>query len=244
MSRINSTNQERNKTKRFFISNAQKSFKALKPRERLVKLYDYFHHSEVLFTSSFGGNSAYLLFLLSKVNPQQKVHFIDTGYLFNETIEYKNKLSGLLNLQVEDLIPDVESHNLTKEDMWWKEHPKMCCAINKIAPLNRIKRTKKIWISGLLGFQTDFRSNLNIFADQGDIIKFHPLIDITEGELLYQIGINALPYHPLVEKGYGSIGCINCTVKGEGREGRWADTKKTECGLHTQNFENKKHKTK
>lgn len=215
-------------------------FIKLTPIERLHELYKIYDISEVLFTSSFGANSAYLLFLLSQVNPQQEVHFINTGYLFDQTISYKDKLAEKFGLKVIELNPRKHEHLLTKEENWWVDHPKMCCAINKIAPLDFAKRDKKVWVSGVLGFQTEFRSNLGIFAPQGDLLKFHPLIDIEEGNFLYETSINKLPKHPLAEIGYGSIGCTHCTEQGAGRSGRWAGSEKTECGLHTHFFKNKK----
>lgn len=169
---------------------------------------------------------------MGKVNPRQKVHFINTGYLFEETLQFKNELSNKFGLEVIELQPNEKPHALTKNREWWKDHPKMCCAINKISPLNEAKKGKKIWVSGIQGFQTTHRANLGIFVPHGDLHKFHPLIDMDEGQLLYEIGKLQLPKHPLVDAGYGSIGCTHCTIKGEGREGRWADNEKTECGLH------------
>ncbi len=215
-------------------------FEKLSPKERLAKLYDFFSQDEVLFTSSFGTNSSYLLHLLSEVNKKQKVHFINTGYLFAETVKYKNELAERYGLEIVELQPLAQEHALTLDEEWWKDHPKMCCAINKIAPLDKVKHGKKIWVSGVLGFQTDFRSDLGIFAPHGDLYKFHPLVDLDEGQFLYEMNYHGLPKHPLADFGYGSVGCTHCTIKGEGRDGRWADSEKTECGLHTHYFTNKK----
>ena len=181
----------------------------------------------------------FLLHLLSQIRPLQKVHFIDTTYHFSETIDYKEKLQKLLDLQIIEVLPEEESNQLTKEDEWWKEHPKMCCAVNKVVPLEPIIARHKVWISGLMAFQTNFRSHLRVFEKQGDIIKFHPLVDIDEGEFLYHLDFYKLPRHPLETQGYGSIGCMHCTVKGSGREGRWQGKAKTECGLHPTYFTKK-----
>ncbi|WP_235298356.1 phosphoadenylyl-sulfate reductase [Portibacter marinus] len=234
------TKEERFDFERFSIGKYNGIFENLNPEERLRKLYQYFDEDEILFTSSFGTNSSYLLFLLSKVNPKQKVHFINTGYLFEETIIYKNQLSERFGLEIVEIQPLQQEHALTFEEEWWNDHPKMCCAINKIAPLDKVKKGKKIWVSGVLGFQTDFRSDLGIFAPHGDLYKFHPMIDMEEGQFLYEMNYFGLPKHPLAEFGYGSVGCTHCTVKGKGRNGRWADSEKTECGLHTHYFTNKK----
>ena len=214
-------------------------FTPLTFKQRLKLLYKYFNKNEVLMTSSFGTKSVFLLHLISEIKPEQQIYFIDTTYHFPETIAYKETLSDLLGLNVIDVLPEKEENQLTREEMWWKEHPKMCCTINKVAPLEPLKASHKIWISGLMSYQTEFRSRLKVFEKQGDIIKFHPLIDIDEGEFLFHLEKNKLPRHPLEKMGFGSVGCTHCTVAGEGRSGRWKGKAKTECGLHPGYFVSK-----
>ena len=207
-------------------------FTPLHFEERIRLLYQYFRQREVLFTSSFGTRSAFLLHLVSRNQPGQPVHFIDTTFHFQETLDYKQQLSDLLGLQVIDILPDPAQNQITAEEEWWKKDPSTCCMVNKVLPLKQVKARHKVWISGLMAHQTDFRSQLRVFEQQGDILKFHPLIDVDEGEFLYHISYHNLPRHPLEEKGYGSIGCEHCTAQGDGREGRWKGQAKTECGLH------------
>lgn len=211
-------------------------FTPLPFEDRLRLLYKYFSEEEVLYTSSFGTKSVFLLHLVHKIRPTQTVHFIDTTYHFPETLAYKEKLNKAFGLNVVEVRPDPVQNTLTREEQWWREHPRMCCSINKVVPLEPIKARHKVWISGLMSYQTDFRSRLRIFEKQGDIIKFHPLIDIDEGEFLYYLSYHKLPRHPLEGKGYGSIGCRHCTKKGQGRSGRWQGTQQSECGLHPSFF--------
>ncbi len=211
-------------------------FTPLSFERRIQLLYRYFEEKDVLFTSSFGGNSVFLLYFVSQIRPAQKVHFIDTTYHFQETLEYKEMLTERFNLNVIDVLPEPEQNALTREEQWWKDHPRMCCSINKVVPLEPIKAQHKVWISGLMSYQTEFRSHLRVFEKQGDILKFHPLIDIDEGEVLYHFSLHNLPRHPLEDLGYGSIGCMHCTEKGEGRNGRWKGQGRTECGLHPSYF--------
>lgn len=205
--------------------------------QRVKLLYEFFPEKEVLVTSSFGTKSVFLLHLLHQIRPTQKVHFINTTYHFPETLAYMHQLEQLYDLQIVEILPEKEQNDLTREEQWWKEHPRMCCAINKVAPLEPVKAKHKVWISGLMAYQTPFRAGLKVFEKQGDIIKFHPFVDIDEGEFLYYLSYHKLPRHPLEEKGYGSIGCLHCTEAGEGREGRWKGSDKTECGLHPGYFE-------
>jgi phosphoadenosine phosphosulfate reductase len=207
--------------------------------ERIRLLYKYFEEKEVLFTSSFGANSAFLLYFVSSIRPMQAVHFIDTTYHFPETLAYKEELTQRFNLKVVDVLPHPEENMLTREEQWWKDHPRMCCSINKIVPLEPIKAKHKVWISGLMAFQTEFRSHLRVFERQGDILKFHPLVDIDEGELMYHTSLHNLPRHPLEAQGYGSIGCVHCTRKGDGRSGRFEGQGRSECGLHPSYFINR-----
>jgi len=215
-------------------------FTPLTFQERISLLEKYFGTDDVLFTSSFGTNSVFLLYWMSELRPDQKVHFIDTGYNFPETLAYKEDLSKRFDLNIVEVHPDAEQHAFTRDEQWWKDHPRMCCSINKIVPLEPIKSEHKVWVSGIMGYQTDFRSGLRVFERQGDIIKFQPLIDIDEGEVNYYFSLFNLPDHPLKAQGYGSVGCTHCTAKGEGREGRWKGQHKTECGLHPSYFINKK----
>ena len=114
----------------------------------------------------------------------------------------------------------------------WKKQPNRCCHINKVKPLQHIQKGFKIWVSGLMRWQSDFRNSLNYFEDRNDIIKFYPLLDIDfEGRDEF-IKEHHLPFYPLKSKGYSSIGCQHCTVPGEDRSGRWNNSPKTECGLH------------
>ena len=215
-------------------------FRPLTYAERIEKLYDFFPQDDILVTSSFGTRSAFLLHTLSQIRPNQKIHFIDTTYHFPETMAYKNTLASLFGLTVVSVSPESKQNELTRDEEWWKDHPKMCCTINKIQPLEPIIADHRVWIAGLMGWQTEFRSRLEIFTRQGDIIKFHPFIDIDQGEFLYHWSYHKLPRHPLEKHGYGSIGCSHCTKKGEGRSGRWQSSAQTECGLHPNYFLKKK----
>lgn len=217
-------------------------FTPLTFQERIEKLYEYFAEEDVLMTSSFGTKSVFLLHWFSSIRPTQVVHFLDTTYHFKETIAYKKQLTERFDLDVIDIFPDIEQNMLTREEQWWVEHRRMCCSINKVAPLEPIKAQHKIWVSGLMSYQTEFRSNLNVFQQQGDIIKFHPIVDIDEGEFIYYMDLFNLPRHPLEQEGFGSIGCTHCTAKGSGRDGRWKGSNQKECGLHPSYFIKKEGK--
>ena len=214
------------------VSSLNEKFSKVPFEERITKLYDIFDESDVLYTSSFGTSAIFLIFLISKLRPTQKIHFIDTGYHFQETIDYKSELTGCYNLNVETVNPDEYLLQYSLDNQLWQDDPNLCCQVNKVEPLEVIKNDYKVWISGLMSFQSPTRKNLNIFEQQDKILKFYPLIDVTEAELNACKEKYNLPEHPLLSKGYASVGCTHCTVKGEDRSGRWSGKGKVECGLH------------
>lgn len=200
--------------------------------ERVLQLYEDFDEKEVMLTSSFAATSALLLSVFSKCNPKQKIYFIDTGYHFSETLEYKKKLTELYGLDVASVSAGREDHEYTTTNQTWKTDPELCCSINKVKPLELIKSRFSVWVSGLMSWQSDHRATLDIFEERGGILKFYPLLDVTEEERDRYIKEHQLPFHPLIQFGYHSIGCKHCTVPGEDRSGRWNNSPKTECGLH------------
>ncbi|MBW2961311.1 phosphoadenylyl-sulfate reductase [Mesonia aestuariivivens] len=214
------------------IKALNKKYKPLSIQQRIEELYHDFEVTEVMLTSSFAATSAFLLKLFSDVNKEQEVFFIDTGYHFEETIKYKKELTSKYGLNVKSIGAIKEEHVFTSKDETWRKNPDFCCSINKVRPLETIKKKYSVWVSGLMQWQSDHRSSLNIFEERGDILKFYPLLDTTKGERDLFIEKHQLPFHPLVAKGYNSIGCKHCTVPGEDRAGRWNNNPKTECGLH------------
>lgn len=204
----------------------------LSPEERVVELYKDFSELEVMLTSSFATNSAFLLHLFSMHAPHQLIHFIDTGYHFPETLQYKKLLTELYHLDVIDVHPDKHQHEYTRAESLWESDPDLCCSVNKVEPLHDIKTGYKVWVSGLIRWQTEHRASLDIFEYRSGMIKFYPLIDVTKAERDDYIRDHQLPFHPLFAKGYSSLGCTHCTKLGDDRSGRWVDTEKSECGLH------------
>ncbi|MDN6310779.1 MAG: phosphoadenylyl-sulfate reductase [Flavobacteriaceae bacterium] len=207
-------------------------YRKLSVCQRIEELYRDFDLSEIMLTSSFAATSAFLLKIFSDINKDQIVYFIDTGYHFEETLEYKKQLTRTYGLNVKSIRALKEEHDFTTKDETWRKNPDFCCSINKVKPLERIKQDYNIWVSGLMKWQSDHRQTLDIFENRNDILKFYPLLDVTKEERDAFIQKHELPFHPLVAKGYHSIGCSHCTVPGKDRSGRWNNNPKTECGLH------------
>ncbi len=221
-----------NVTVKVDLKNLNKKYHELSVYKRVETLYKDFDAQDIMLTSSFAATSAFLLKVFSDINKNQKIYFIDTGYHFKETLIYKEYLTQLYDLNVIDIQADQEQHEFTLKSELWKSEPNRCCSINKVIPLDGIKNKYKIWVSGLMQWQSDFRSTLDIFEKRNGITKFYPLLDIGFIERDEFIKEHHLPFHPLKSKGYSSIGCRHCTVPGDDRSGRWNNSPKTECGLH------------
>ena len=213
------------------LEELNKKYLPLTPEERIREIYKDFN--KVLFTSSFGTTAIYLLHLFHKVKPEEKIYFLDTTYHFNETITYKEELTKLWNLNVVDIKPEEWKNKFTLDDKTWSTDPDLCCSINKVEPMEKIKADYEVWVSGLMGSQNTHRENLKIVEQKENIIKFYPIIDKTEEDTKLYMKENNLPEHPLLSQGFHSVGCVHCTVAGHGRTGRWSNKSKTECGLHT-----------
>lgn len=202
--------------------------------DRLEKLFAEFDHDKILISSSFGATSSVLLHQVSKVAPNHPVYFINTGYLFEETIQYKNRIQekfGLTNIV--EVGPNGQKHEFTTENETYKTNQDLCCFVNKVEPMQKLKEGKQFWVSGIFRHQNQNRANLRIFEPKDDLLKFHPIIDMSKEDVQLYQDVYDLPKHSLIYQGYGSIGCTHCTAKGDDREGRWLNSGKTECGLHT-----------
>jgi len=221
-----------NPTEELNLAELNEKFRKLQPEQRITELYRIFQHSEVMLTSSFAATSAYLLHLFSVYQPEQEVLFINTGYHFEETLVYKEYLTKIYGLQVREVKAEDWKHEFTTSDQTWTKDPDYCCTINKVEPLEKLKTEHKVWVSGLMSWQSDHRSTLDIFEERGGILKFYPLLDVSREQREAYIKDHLLPFHPLQTKGYFSIGCTHCTKPGKGRKGRWNNSPKTECGLH------------
>ncbi|MEQ9402531.1 MAG: phosphoadenylyl-sulfate reductase [Cyclobacteriaceae bacterium] len=219
-------------TRQLNLSDLNTAYEPLTGVERVERIFNDFDPERILVTSSFGATSAILLNMVSRVAPDHPVYFINTGYLFEETLKYKETIKDQLDLNVIDTSGPHNHHRFTQQNQSWKYNSDLCCFINKVSPTEKLRNGKDVWLSGLMRYQNANREKLRIFEPRHDVLKFHPIIDMTEEEVQAYATIYELPFNPLIYQGYGSIGCTHCTAKGEGREGRWLNTGKTECGLH------------
>jgi phosphoadenosine phosphosulfate reductase len=189
----------------------------------------------VALTVSFGGGGVVLAHLISRIDRTVPVIFLDTGFHFPETYAFKQRFAERYGLNVVELKP------LTDPGPLYATDPDRCCAIRKVEPLARAIAGFDAWISAVRQDQSVTRAATAIVEyheiDGRPIVKVFPLAHWSHGDVWRYIREHAVPYHPLLDQGYASIGCWPCTrptVPGEPeRAGRWSGTGKTECGLHT-----------
>ncbi len=207
------------------------------PEERLAFAAETFG-DDLLFTSSFGAQSGVLLHLWSTVCRHLPVTFIDTGFLFSETLLYRDALVEQLGLNLRVLHPDITRAKFDADygtDIQ-KKDPDFCCGVNKLAPISVLKENARGWVSGLRRDQSRTRADVAILETDEHLVRVHPIATLTAADVGAYLARHGIAEHPLVARRYLSIGCSPCTravAEGEDeRAGRWDGSAKTECGLH------------
>ncbi|NOR60908.1 MAG: phosphoadenylyl-sulfate reductase [Rhodobacteraceae bacterium] len=197
------------------------------------------HFERLALVSSFGADSVVLLDMVAKIDRTLPVLFIDTEMLFHQTLAYQQKLAADLGLQDLRRISPSRETVLERdfENLLHRSDTNACCTLRKTEPLARALAGFKGWISGRKRYQGDARATIQLFeADTEQRIKINPLAHWSRDDLARYIATHNLPRHPLVAKGFKSIGCAPCTTPSgtvsDERAGRWEGQGKTECGIH------------
>lgn len=189
--------------------------------------------------SSFGTESAALLKVMADVDPAIPVIFLDTGWLFEETLAYRDTLIATLGLRDVRSIKPLEEA-LSRQDpdreLWFSD-PDACCRIRKVEPLARALKPFAAWINGRKRFQGGARAEIAVVEEDGEKLKFNPFANVSREEIETIYKLAKLPPHPLVASGYLSVGCMPCSSRAaageDARDSRWRGRAKTECGIHT-----------
>jgi phosphoadenosine phosphosulfate reductase len=181
---------------------------------------------EVVLASSM--QDSVLIDLAWKVEPRVEVFFLDTGFHFYETLATAKAVRQRYNLNLVMLDP------VDDPAVWSEEGYKACCAARKVAPMNNYLKDKKAWMSGLRRAESETRAHAKAVEwDAGrGLVKINPIVEWTDGQVDRYIADNDLIVNPLRLQGYDSIGCVPCTIPGNGREGRWSGSLRVECGIH------------
>jgi phosphoadenosine phosphosulfate reductase len=209
------------------------------PNEVIAAALQAVGREQLALVSSFGTESAALLKVMADVDPAIPVIFLDTGWLFEETLAYRDTLIATLGLRDVRSIKPLEE-TLSRKDpdreLWFSD-PDACCRIRKVEPLKRALAPFSAWINGRKRFQGGLRAAIPVVEDDGVRLKFNPFANVSRQEIEAIYALARLPPHPLAAFGYLSVGCMPCTSRTspdeDARAGRWRGRAKTECGIHT-----------
>ena len=213
-------------------------YETMTPQEILRDAIRNQFFGDITLSSSFGADSAVVLHMVSEVDPNLPVLFLDTDRHFFQTLQYRDELKARLGLQNVVVLKadETEAANEDAKGTLWRTNPDACCDLRKVRPLNRLMEGYGAWISGRKRHQSATRAHLPIVEWDGKHFKVNPLARWTQADLDAYFQAHDLPPHPLVEQGFPSIGCFTCTKPVEtgqdARSGRWAGTEKVECGIH------------
>jgi phosphoadenosine phosphosulfate reductase len=194
----------------------------------------------ITFACSFGAEDVVLVDLLQKISPKTDIFYLDTDFHFKETYETRDKLEERYGVKFVKVSPDITPEE--QEEQYgaelWKKDPNACCNIRKVGPLSLILSKYEAWITGIRRDQAPTRANAKKieYDVKFGLVKFNPIANWTSEDVWNYIREHDLVYNPLHDQNYPSIGCEHCTrpvMPGDDpRAGRWADSEKTECGLH------------
>lgn len=227
------------------IEKLANEFESKTPQEIIGWTVDTFW-PQVAMSSSFQTQSMPLLHMVSQINRNLLIYFIDTGYHFWETAIFREQLASDWHLNVLDPYRDTRWDAFARQYTRTMplEDPNLCSFIHKVQPMQAAMKDMLAWISGIRRDQTPERARSKILELQEDgLLKINPLLNWTKADVSNYAKEHDLPSHPLLEKGYRSVGCAPCTVaidaNDDDRAGRWQGRGKTECGLHTTMFKHK-----
>lgn len=209
------------------------------PQEVLVKAVENYAAGLVL-ASSFGAEDVVLIDMLHKLAPTIPVFYLDTNKHFTETYVTRDKLQERYGTTFIQVLPQMTLAEQAKAHggKLWETQPNLCCQIRKVEPLQRVLAGYQAWITGIRREQSPTRADAKKveWDEKFNLIKFNPLADWTDGQVWEYIHAHDVPYNPLHDNNYPSIGCSVCTKQvmpgQDPRAGRWAGFEKTECGLH------------
>lgn len=206
------------------------------------KIESYQKEGKSLFvTSSFQSHSIPLLHIISRIDKSIPVYFLNTGFLFPETLVFKDELIEFLGLNILGVRSSVPKSQQKDADgnLLFISDPDYCCYLNKVQPMEPLLAKYDIWINGIRADQNANRANMKEEqeSDKG-AMRYHPMLKWTSKNIYEYRKKYDLPSHPLESQGYLSIGCEPCTKKMDTevdeRHARWFGLNKTECGLHTE----------
>ena len=218
------------------------SFEAKQPQDMLAYAIEKYQ-PKIVLACSFGAEDVVLVDMVHRINPAVPLFYLDTDFLFPETYATRERVIEQYELrpaqviQVKSLLTPQQQAESYGEELWTRE-PDRCCHLRKVEPLTRVLKGYSAWITGIRRDQAPSRANAGLIEwDQKfELVKINPLARWTSADVWTYIKVYEVPYNPLHDQNYPSIGCTYCTAPvapgDDPRAGRWKNFAKTECGLH------------
>jgi phosphoadenosine phosphosulfate reductase len=218
------------------------SFETQPPWDVLAYALAHYPHNLIL-ACSFGAEDVALVDMIQKIDPRTPLFYLDTDFLFPETYEVRDRIVakyGLLPaqvIQVKSLFTPEQQAAQYGDNLWLRE-PDECCNLRKVQPLTQILSGYSAWVTGIRRDQGPTRANAGLveWDQKFGLVKFNPLAKWRGDDVWTYIRLHDVPYNPLHDRHYPSIGCTHCTAPAlpgeDSRSGRWKNFGKTECGLH------------
>ncbi len=221
------------------IAAASESLRHATPQAILRWAVDAFF-PKLTMATAFGAEGCCLIHMLAEIEPRMRLFNLDTGYQFAETLELRERIRKRYGIEVEYVRPDttVAEYEAEHGGPLYRHRPDQCCFDRKMVPLRRAVIGYDAWISAIRRDQTTDRGQADVvqWDAKFSLVKVNPLLAWSKKDVWDFVLKNEVPYNPLHDHGYPSIGCWPCTApvaNGEDeRAGRWAGTRKKECGLH------------
>jgi len=214
------------------------------PREIVAWTLERFANQRMIMTTSFGMEGCALIDMYARCGRPLTIIYVDTGFFFPETYALRDRMieryPGMTFVSAGTRLTPAQQAEQYGEALW-KSNPDLCCELRKVRPMAEVMRNVDVWITGLRRSQSPTRANLRVvdWDWKFQVLKISPLANWDRRQVWDYIQTHGVPYNTLHERGYPTIGCTHCTRPVPGsqigdytRAGRWADTGKTECGLH------------
>ena len=221
------------------IASANLQLESASAQDRLKWAIDRFG-SEFAFATAFGAEGMVIIHMLASIDPSTYIFNLETGYQFKETLEMRDRIADRYGVNVKLERPEltVAQYEKLNDGPVYTNDPMRCCRDRKISVLNRVVKKLNAWASAIRRDQSSFRADTPVVGwdEKFGLVKISPLVDWNKKQVWKFIFDNNVPYNPLHDQGFPSIGCAPCTRAVESgqddRAGRWSGTAKTECGLH------------
>ena len=221
------------------LADAAARLESSRPEEILEWGFDEFG-GRIAIATGFGAEGVALIDMAVRINKKPDVFFLDTEFLFPETYELRDRLQDRYAIRIRAVTSEhsAESQERMFGPRLWKSDPDLCCRLRKLEPMKEALSGLDAWVTAIRRDQSYARATAQPveWDHRWRLVKINPLVRWTRQEVWDYIRLNDLPYNPLHDRGYPSIGCTHCTSAVAGQEderaGRWRGYRKTECGLH------------